>query len=1813
MPGRPNKKQSQRTKGNVRPSNSSQAAQLLSESGTTTQGFIGFGSTTTDMGYVPVVDLDHSADMALDADLRLVLRKLSKKDSITKIKALQEFNALIKDKECKDAKAVLPYWPRIYSKISMDDNHRVREAAQQSMAVLAGSLHRELAPHLKKLMASWLLGMCDPYPTVATAAQQAFNIAFPAAKQAQALTFCQEAILDFTIDNLLNQKPETLGDPKVSSPDELTSKYHRVVSSSLLSICKLLKAFTDNSKNISKEKISKLLDSPKFWKLPKSPVNSIRSSSYLFLASLCLVLPDVAIDNMKKLSPCILLNLDENEVIVSGSVWEAVLSLINISSECWQFVSVPKAVWPKFRNVLTEGCHGNAAVISPSILPLLSKFPKDFNGQSLQFYEQFFSCFKTGICKDSVQWSGSECSAMVTSFMECVHYMVKMDLRDEDLNNCHHVFMDQLEPLVLESLVERRGTLSKSTLYNQLGTLLNSLTELHSSGVENTFAKDADNDISDSIAHRCWTSITEITLECIDSLTKEECSSRNYLPERLTQLAELLLYSKKSPANPSGKASSVKFSSSPTFDLSIDERSMSTSVSSTASLNRFQERYISKLIHKAFSLVNDNLEEWRLYLFVKYLRLYPSESIIEQLVPVKDKRQDGNIFRSFATDMLLNWLHKMHHSEKQQQQQRQSDVYVFNAIFMMLPLFNDTGHIVTFLDHLCHNLDGDRHLLKVFLLELLSSRWKVTAISKWLETSTLGELLVSITEDVCAQALVPPTAGVELSVVEDNWSVLTVALSSNSQSEPLLQMKYIEKIFFVIHSTLKKLKLCKDNHKTDLSMQFVAKVLASFFQGLEDCSLSNSAEDLILILYKFVLETDLTVSEHTRKEVRQVCINGMQTLYRRQPATSKGTSRFFLNVFQAVRDTVMYKVATTEQLQTVFGEVKTLLHTVFAEVDNGLTSPFLVEHFSHLFSVTEHVLPPKQFEEYLMITGQLSATYWDCQRHNKLNPEVPPGDFPTSTVFTSLFHTSLLDFLQDDLSEDSSDPLTSLLNPPQLLDVLYNLLCSVAVSECWVDTYNTNSELKKSVMTLHKQVTKHLDNLDDKQTDTLLDLFTQRVLSDGHWQAMGLQFLLEQKFHEKLSENRIGSYFEEEFTEKHLQMLRMLIQHCTSSASWNITQVLVTKLLSLPSDNLFSLSCAVGLLPLITMATGKWKFHEDPDKQSIFIDLLNTLSEWRNSGDHFLFHINITSASPHAVHFNVEVMNFLKLMWSQLSALDNDQCDFILCSAVSWLQSASETKCPSGSPVQVQLFMVGICKLLYEMAASLQDSQTNIPDNVISEWNEFFSETVYALVIPLYIQTAESVLSSEKDSDKQHPVVAWLGQVLTHCPQDRLLNTPLKETSSTSLSSSEKLEAILDQFCPMLLSKLYAVQITAYHVLDKIVGELHSLETQESTEMDCVKKFKKLSTRVEETSKATVHQQQAMKQYCSQFDGDEDDNSGRQPNEALMQALLESWQALEYHMDASNSSSGSSTSIEKPPVPPYCTLGYLLTWKLQLHFIKTATSELRAEYLRYLDNLSLIDVFLSDIFSLIPESLVSTHQPRKDEVTNAASAFKRDLLCTSAPPSGKLLQDMACMLYEEALETIPAVIRTWWLKQNRSFASFIDNFTKLFISPVLCKKEILNLLSMEMNLANITVRARPMSREIVAVYTLDDVSIEMVISLPENYPLGTISVHSDQRKGISCNISKKWLLQLNIFLQHQNGNIMDGLCLWKRYIDKKFEGVEECTICYCVVHGTDYHLPQKQCKTCHKKFHSICLYKWFTESQNSSCPLCRTAFVLQRH
>lgn len=48
-----------------------------------------------------------------------MVKKLTKKDSVTKLKALQEFAEIVPLKEDKILKCFLPYWPRLFNKLAV--------------------------------------------------------------------------------------------------------------------------------------------------------------------------------------------------------------------------------------------------------------------------------------------------------------------------------------------------------------------------------------------------------------------------------------------------------------------------------------------------------------------------------------------------------------------------------------------------------------------------------------------------------------------------------------------------------------------------------------------------------------------------------------------------------------------------------------------------------------------------------------------------------------------------------------------------------------------------------------------------------------------------------------------------------------------------------------------------------------------------------------------------------------------------------------------------------------------------------------------------------------------------------------------------------------------------------------------------------------------------------------------------------------------------------------------------------------------------------------------------------------------------------------------------------------------------------------------------------------------------------------------------------------------------------------------------------------------------------------------------------------
>ncbi|VDO27051.1 unnamed protein product [Brugia timori] len=139
------------------------------------------------------------------------------------------------------------------------------------------------------------------------------------------------------------------------------------------------------------------------------------------------------------------------------------------------------------------------------------------------------------------------------------------------------------------------------------------------------------------------------------------------------------------------------------------------------------------------------------------------------------------------------------------------------------------------------------------------------------------------------------------------------------------------------------------------------------------------------------------------------------------------------------------------------------------------------------------------------------------------------------------------------------------------------------------------------------------------------------------------------------------------------------------------------------------------------------------------------------------------------------------------------------------------------------------------------------------------------------------------------------------------------------------------------------------------------------------------------------------------------------------------------------------------------------------------------------------------------------------------------------------------------------------------------------------------------------VRLLRAARQIVAEYDLEDSTMTLTIEYPVDYPL-SIPLIEDERAIVSRETRRKWLLQLTMFLTHQNGSIVDAVLMWAGNIEKHMEGAEDCTICMMTVHSRTYQLPRVRCKQCKKRFHSDCLYKWFDSSNQSTCPLCRASF-----
>jgi hypothetical protein len=110
----------------------------------------------------------------ISAEMGLLLRKLTKKDQTTKLKAAEELNAVLDTED--QAMALLPFWPKVYSKSSIDPERRMRLLINNAHEKMVMLLRKQIAPYLNDIMGYWVLSMFDPVADVARVATAAFQV-----------------------------------------------------------------------------------------------------------------------------------------------------------------------------------------------------------------------------------------------------------------------------------------------------------------------------------------------------------------------------------------------------------------------------------------------------------------------------------------------------------------------------------------------------------------------------------------------------------------------------------------------------------------------------------------------------------------------------------------------------------------------------------------------------------------------------------------------------------------------------------------------------------------------------------------------------------------------------------------------------------------------------------------------------------------------------------------------------------------------------------------------------------------------------------------------------------------------------------------------------------------------------------------------------------------------------------------------------------------------------------------------------------------------------------------------------------------------------------------------------------------------------------------------------------------------------------------------------------------------------------------------------------------------------------------------------
>ncbi|KAF2997626.1 hypothetical protein E8E13_004402 [Curvularia kusanoi] len=287
-----------------------------------------FGGSASQLSYVAEPP---NLSSISDPNVVVYFRNLSKKDSTTKAKALEDLQAYVAALQEPVEEGVVEAWITLYPRTSIDNAKAVRQLSHTVHGLIAVSAGKRIARHMPKSVAAWLCGLYDSDRAVIEATQNSLRQVFTTPEKIQNIRKAyQQPILEYCRDAIDKESVATLSDERTVSPDDAQAKYSRVISACIALLGSLLA-------NLSPEELSKfqadydtLLGDKKLWDFASHADVTIRRSVHRLLKTCLAKQPDAVRANLETISKAYLavaLNSDQ-----TGSAYDYLEALIQLTT-----------------------------------------------------------------------------------------------------------------------------------------------------------------------------------------------------------------------------------------------------------------------------------------------------------------------------------------------------------------------------------------------------------------------------------------------------------------------------------------------------------------------------------------------------------------------------------------------------------------------------------------------------------------------------------------------------------------------------------------------------------------------------------------------------------------------------------------------------------------------------------------------------------------------------------------------------------------------------------------------------------------------------------------------------------------------------------------------------------------------------------------------------------------------------------------------------------------------------------------------------------------------------------------------------------------------------------------------------------------------------------------------------------------------------------------------------------------------------------------------------------------------------------------